>query len=340
MKPRQLVAVMVACLLRLPVPVWAETFVDPGAGNWVTIADISPFAFNGIAPFGQGVGSDYDYFGPHPASLGASAGYNDPSREMFVHAVVRFNARTDYLDHLLESNVWDTDTGRVADEGSMPTVQGQPIFLFCDPPTNCTDRDYWWRSGANVVVEIEASCTHRPPYPEPSVALPCPEPTEILAAYLQRYPSNLMVNWAVPDWNWFTSDAHVQQFLQTETALHLASALYHLADLERRPVSTLQQSDVTHAGGLLVDFAQLREQHFHGPPAAKEQARMDALRAPLNGKVQPLDVQLRALRAIATEYQQWWSARGFTPPIMPALLPLDATPTPVAPTPTSTPLTS
>jgi hypothetical protein len=144
-----------------------------------------------------------------------------------------------------------------------------------------------------------------------------------LQVYLQRYPSALTL--------YADSDARAQQWQRDMMALELAAAQYKLADAARTPVAQLSATRLRDVAGHLTDFAVKRQVVLSGPKGDKEITRIE--------KWQDLtdrSRQLAALKAIADEYQSWWTGHGYGPIEVPALPPPTPAATPMAP-PASTP---
>jgi hypothetical protein len=146
--------------------------------------------------------------------------------------------------------------------------------------------------------------------------LPCPEPSEILQAYLQRYPSALTL---------YTDSAErAAQWRRDMLELDLAAAQYKLAQRAAAPPDQLTPANVASIADHLLDFARGREAVLSGPKFQREEDRIEKLRE------FSLPKRLQELQKIADEYQSWWTAQGYGQIEVPPLPP----PTPTAvPTP-------
>lgn len=188
----------------------------------------------------------------------------------------------------------------------MVALFGQPVLVYCSNAPNCTEREYTWRSGFQTVLELEAHAFSRLTLPDGSPQIgeiPCPEPTEILQAYLQRYPSSLTL--------YTEDDEHAKKWRRDQTALELAAADYQLDQRYASVPTEDQWLALAAARDHLTTFAELRQAAFRGPDAAKERGRIDKLRD------LPSGTQLDELKKIRLEYRQWWSTHQNDPVYLP-----------------------
>lgn len=306
-----LIALAIATTAELLPAAALQLKIDPGAGAWLIVADIPPFALGGtigaaasLTTGGGGIGAQF--LGNDPQDVFAQAHYTDAVRGMLVDVQVIRNGRTAFLDHLVEAVFRDGSTGRLdLPESTIASILGGTLFFFCDKPSACKRRDYMWRSGSNLVVRISAHAASHQRMPDgfPKVdAIPCPEPTEVLQAYLQRYPSAL---------SFYTEDdAHAKRWRHDQAALELVSADYHLDQTGgATPEHTASLLDA--ARDHLTSFAELRRVAFGGPSATKEAERIAAVRQ------LPAATQLAELNKIRNEYRQWWNAHQNDPVYLP-----------------------
>jgi hypothetical protein len=282
----------------------AEPRIDPAAEAWVFTSDLPPFSIERArGGSAGGAGLDYQYFGEHPENAGGDAEYRDRSRDMLVDISVVKNARTAFLDHLIEAQFRDATTARLHTEVSLIVMGGQPVFFYCGEPPGCGERTYTWRSGDRIVVKVEAKAFDRSPRTVPSSGhKPCPEPTEILQAYLQRYPSSLTL--------YTEDDEHAAKWRREQTALEIASAEFWLNQAGNAQPN--QQSGLLDtARHHLESFAELREVAFRGPSASEEQKRLTAARQ------LPIPSRLTELNKIGQEYHAWWNTHQNDPVYLP-----------------------
>lgn len=272
--------------------------VDPGADAWLIMNDISPFAVGTTAKVSAGASGIMErYFGEDPQDLFAGTDYSDDARDMTIEVAVIRVQRTTYLDHLLEAKFRDGRSGRMHAENSVISVGGESVLFSCaKPPPQCEDRTYSWRSGSNILVTIRAHAmeffTDAEGLPKPR-PIPCPAPTEILQAYLQRYPSAL-----VP---YSESDDRAKTWLRQQVALSLEAAESHL-DREVSAVDPIDKERLLEdAVEHLLAFLRLRASALAGPAADRELRRLSSL-DPL-----PLETQARKLAEIRQEYRAWWN---------------------------------
>src|ERR1051325_8597507 len=119
--------------------------VAVGAEQWVVTEGIGPFAVT-WARGGDGGGAlSGRFFDDHPNNGGGLAEYKDTSRHILVEVHVWKDTRTTYLDHFLEAQFRDDETGRLHDpQVSLVTLFGNPVLLYCHKPPDCRDRQYAW----------------------------------------------------------------------------------------------------------------------------------------------------------------------------------------------------
>jgi hypothetical protein len=273
-----------------------------------------------------------EVFGDHPNNGGGGVDYQDPVRHMFLEVRVRREVRPEYVDHVIQRPYRDSQTGRLTSGLSVITLFGNALFLYCEESPDCTERTYVWRSGPDLVVTVTAHAYDRGVTPEagPRRDVPCPEPTELLQAYLERYPSSLTQNWEVPVWSWIQDEARAREHLHTAVALRLAGAKYWLAMAARISIEQVRDVDLRKIERQLKEFARLRQAHLNGPDAETEHKRIKAIKqlAP-----QP---RLSKLQELMQEYQAWWDRNVGVLVVVPALPP-PVTPSPVPSTPTAVP---
>ena len=278
---------------------------DLDVGTWLVASDILPFSF-ASAHVSAGGGVNSRFLGDRPEDLFAGGSYRDRVRGVLIELSVTRNGNTAYLDHLIEADLRDDATGRMlGPENAMVLILGNPVFIFCDTPPDCEGRQYLWRSGPNFVVKVRASAAADvgPPDGPPKIRrLPCPEPTELLQTYLQRYPSSLTL--------FADSDDRAKAWRRDQTALELAAADYQL---DR--AATLAPDNQWQALGAARDhlalFAQLRELALRGPSFIKERDRIGSTSS------LPTPAQLTELNKIRQEYRQWWNAHLNDPVFLP-----------------------
>jgi hypothetical protein len=309
----RLVRLALVLAISLPLlPAVAGARVDPGVEEWVFTGDIPPFTFPSKALLGRGGRGITAAFGEHPENLVAAANYRDTARGMFVEVTVQRVARTDFVDHLIEARVRSQENARVVPGGSMVIAFDQPLYFYCGGD-GCNRRVYRWRSGPQIVVDINADGVA-----SDGADIPCPEPTELLQAYLQRYPSSLTFQ---PD-----SDERAAQFRRDQLALRLSAAQHWLT--QTATAAEDDQIPLLHeVGRHLTKFAQIRAAAFGTPSLLAEAQRIhDALQLPVT-------TQQRKLHEILSEYQGWWAQHQNDPVRLPPV----ATPTAAAPAGTPTP---
>jgi len=306
--------------------------VDPGAENWLVMADVGTFRLTRASLRTGGGGIEPRFFGDHPDNLTAVGDYEDGAHSLLVGASVTRDIDTTYIERLMESEFRDDATGRFHSTSSLVSLLGNTVFLYCEGSPDCKGRIYEWRSGADIIVSIDAGTVANDITPGADPPLtprtsktnpPCPEPTEILQAYLQRYPSSLTM--------YTDSDERARQWQRDMMALEVAAAQYKLADAARKPVAQVRPAELRDVESHLTEFALKRQLVLSGPKLEKETPRIEQWRA-----LTDRSRQLAALKAVADEYQAWWSAQGYGQIEVPALPPPPAVPTPIAP-PTNTP---
>jgi hypothetical protein len=271
--------------------------IMPGADAWVTTSDITPFAVRKASLMEGGAGLYKGYLGDNPANVDAGARYEDSTRGMTVGVRVARQADTTYLVHFLESPFRSHKTGRLLPQATLSVHGGQRLFFYCSQGPDCEDRIYAWLSGLDTVVSVDAKAFvdvgSAAAGPDPR-RTPCPEPTEVLDAYLDRYPSTL----AEPP---SADDESAKQWLRGRVGLMLAAAELRLAAV-RTVQENLRGQALHEAREALYRWAQEREDVFRKPAAAREAERLHSLE-PL-----PIDAQLRELEALRDEYRAWWTA--------------------------------
>jgi hypothetical protein len=321
------VMLLVGTLLEAAVASAAE--IEAGAEAWVIATDISPFSLVHATLRPGGGGVDGTVFGDHPDNFYAGAKYTDEARLISVGVGVTRDVRTAYIDHLIEDEFRDNARGRFHHSTSLISLFGSPVFLYCNQPPDCRRRLYEWRSGSDLVISVSAGTVRRditpgadPPLtPRRSSDLPpCAEPTEVLQAYLERYPSALTL--------YSDSDERAAQWQRDMLELELAAAQYKLTQQATVPGDQLAPGKVARIADHLLDFAKGREAVLSGPKFQREEDRIEKLRE------LALPKRLQELQRIADEYRNWWRAQGHGEIEVPPLPP----PTPTAaPTPVNTP---
>jgi hypothetical protein len=232
----------------------------------------------------------------------------------------------------MEGRFRKSQTGRFTPRLSLVTLFGNAVLFYCSPSPDCNERTYVWRSGTDLVVTVSTHAYDRSVTPGagPRQKVPCPEPTEILQAYLTRYPSSLTQNWQIPVWSWIQDEQRGREHLRTEVALELAAAKYWLAMALRVPVEQVREGDLRKIEHHLKEFARLRQAHLSGRDAEQDRARIKAVK-----QLAPA-ARFNKLQEITQEYQTWWDGNQGTPIVVPPLPPV--TPTPAnTPTPASSP---
>lgn len=317
----------------------APAQIDPGAGDWVLTENIGPFTFMGRAKFLVGKGSgaaSSDLFGADPRTIEATTEYADWGRHLGVGVSVSREVDTTYVDHMMTLYFHDNDTGHLGAGASIISLFGHATYFLCHDAPDCTYRTYAWRTDSHVVVEVRASGFDPATQPDwtpgvkdedigkPPRYYPTLEPTEVLQAYLQRYPSALTM--------FQDTEEHAHQWLLDEAALSLAAAEYKLAELDRggHPEQITQH---------LLDFARMRALSTGGvqalfvPSASRERERLDAIDRMGGAK------QVEAWKALAKEYHDWWNSHVGQPIYVPSPPPPTAAPTapPVTPSVAPTP---
>ena len=293
-----LMLIVAALLLGPDITHADEPRIEPGAENWVIVTDIPPFSLRQASTGRRGPGLYEGILGDNEQLIFADVGYRDNLRRIPVGVSVIQDDRTTFLDHVVESTFRDSTTGRMDSEVSIVSLFGQPVYSYCDEPPQCKRRLYRWRSGLGIVIDIEAKAFSADVEP-----VPCPEPTEILQAYLQRYPSSLPL--------YTEDDEHAKKWRRDQTALELAAADYQLDQRYASVPAEDQWLALAAARDHLTTFAELRQAAFRGPDAAKERGRIDKLRA------LPSGTQLDELKKIRLEYRQWWSTHQNDPVYLP-----------------------
>jgi hypothetical protein len=271
--------------------------IDPGSDAWVFTSNFPPFSLE-PASVHRGVPNlRSGYFSENPEDVSAGARYRDSSRHMVVGAGVDSYADTAFLDHLIEEVFRDSTTARLHAGNSFLSISGNAVFLYCGGAPNCDEREYMWRSGDRIVVRVEAKAFNA----DLSQA-PCPEPTEILQAYLRRYPSALSL--------YTEDDDHAKKWRREQTALELASAEYWL-EQAATAVGTRQSGALESVRNHLSSFAELRRVAFGGPSLRHEAERIG------KAELLPAATQLSELKKIQEQYRQWWNAHQNDPVVLP-----------------------
>jgi hypothetical protein len=272
--------------------------VDPGADEFVITANIPPFAIEAARRHVGILGLDEGILGEAPENVSAGVEYTDEARGFSVEVGVTRHAQILFLDHFIEAKSRDRATARMDPSSSMVSLFGQAVLAYCYKPPDCTRREYTWRSGNQIVIEVEPKA-----FSNELKRIPCPEPTEILQAYLQRYPSSLTL--------YTEDDEHAKKWRRDQTALELAAADYQLDQRYTSVPAEDQWLALAAARDHLISFAELRQAAFRGPDAAKERGRIDKLRD------LPSGTQLDELKKIRLEYRQWWSTHQNDPVYLP-----------------------
>lgn len=197
----RIVAVLSLVLVTAPQAALSEGNAD--AAQWVIGDDISPFRLDGDVRLVTGTGANTsDLFGRDPRTIQAEASYVDHGRQIGADVEVSREIDTEYLDHMLTDTFVNPETGHFERGRSMVSVLGNVVYFACQDAPNCTHRSYTWRTASNILVLITAGAGpdfgptatpgRRPEdIGKPITYYPTPEPTELLQAYLQRYPSAL-----------------------------------------------------------------------------------------------------------------------------------------------------
>jgi hypothetical protein len=293
--------------------------VDPLLSDWMILEDIPPFLHSKLIQRFKAGGAGF-YGGSFlmdddAQNIRAETSYRDEARNMGASVEVRRQAQARYVDHFVESGFRsEARKGRFSPNMQMLVVSGEVVYLFCENSPNCMSRSYAWLSGNDTGVEVGANCGTWAPDStgeDQYVKQPCPEPTEILQAYLERYPSSL---------SFYVDDAsQAERWFAREAEFQMAVAKY---ELDR----------TTDGGGApinLTRFARIRGEQLNGPAAGPQMSRIAAL------DTLPADVKREQLIAIWDEYHVWWVANQGAP----VELYVAPTPTPVVtpPTPDPTP---
>ncbi len=280
----QLVALV---LIVLTSTAFAMPAVDPRLAEWMIVGDIPPFVHSkrgdtfragGSLQYGGAIVRDKDV-----RNLAAATLYLDKGRKMGVHVELYRHSQGLYVAHEVESG-FRTEDGKFSPGTKMLKVGGGVVYFHCGKRSTCV-KSYGWVSGGDVEVSLTASCGDWLPDESGEVrhvALPCPEPTKILQAYLSRYPSSLS----------FYSDgeAQTQRWWKREAEYMLAIARYEMDRLGR----------VASAPMRLMTFAQIRSQQLEGPPVGPEVSRIQAIE-----QLQE-PVKHQQLLEVWDEYNVWW----------------------------------
>ncbi len=310
--------VIVAGIVLFSGAVFGRPPVDPRLADWVFLQDVPPFVHSTLSqPFRAGGAGYYGasfYEDSDEGNVSAGTSYNDESRNMGVSVKIRHQAQGLYVDHFVEKRFRNRyREGRFSPNMQMLQLPEGVVYFFCENSPNCIERTYRWLSGINTGVLVRTNCgvwqTNQHGQRK-LVRQPCPEPTEILQAYLTRYPSSL--SYYVDD------DSQALRWWKREAEFEMAVAKYNL--VRARPNDTQVARRLEH-------FARIRGHYLDGPAAGPQESRIAAM------KKLPAEIRHELLSSLWDEYHAWWVAKYATP----VALYVSPTPTPAPPTPPPTP---
>jgi hypothetical protein len=283
-----------------------DPLIESGADEWLITSDISPFVLRSATLRTEGPRKYDDLIAPGPYDSSAGAKYQDEVRNVSVYVGVDKFTNGANLDDAIEARFRDNRTARLSAKVGMISFAGNSLYLFCFPGPDCKQRIYVWRSGPDTNVEISVDAFSPVEYDSAgspvSRSTAAPEPTEILEAYLARYPSALV---AQPE-----TDERRREFRRREVGHALKAVEQQLARVPSLPQEQRRDAlmDVREA---MVVWAELRQGAYGKPDAKREFDRISAL-AEL-----PEDAQLRMLNDILQEYRAWWNANQGNPISLP-----------------------
>jgi hypothetical protein len=288
------VGVCVGLTLTTAVGAGDRPRVQAGSERWIIAHDLPPFTLKGSAIELGGTGMR-EFLPAEPENLRAGAEYADAARGMRVGVSVVRQADPTHLEHLIESDFRSHDTGHRYAEAEMVDIDGNTVLSYLEPRADPKDRSYAWRSGAQVAVRVEAKAFvdvgSAESGPDPRRA-PCPDPREVVRAYLERYPSSLERT--------RDSGARAHAWLRERVGIHLEELERQLDEVPALPESRRRQAlfDVRRS---MLDWAVERERVFGGPQAAPFEERLARITP------EPVDAQLRDLGSLRREYREWWN---------------------------------